>query len=91
MTPAMTILFVTSTFVRAAIVAVRGAFSGIDQTSWMVLPGFQFHVEKPGRPLVEEGIVPGGGVALLRTIPALEKLAFEQFSSVSHRRRQTGR
>jgi chaperonin GroEL len=27
------------------------------------------------RAAVEEGIVPGGGVALLRTLPALEKLA----------------
>jgi chaperonin GroEL len=31
---------------------------------------------------VEEGIVPGGGVALLRSVPALEKLA--QDSSLSH-------
>jgi chaperonin GroEL len=29
------------------------------------------------RAAVEEGIVPGGGVALLRTIPALEKLKLE--------------
>jgi len=29
------------------------------------------------RAAVEEGIVPGGGVALLRTLPALEKLQLE--------------
>jgi chaperonin GroEL len=29
------------------------------------------------RAAVEEGIVPGGGVALIRTIPALDKLTFD--------------
>jgi chaperonin GroEL len=34
---------------------------------------------------VEEGIVPGGGVALLRTIPALEKAAQEEVASHDER------
>jgi chaperonin GroEL len=38
------------------------------------------------RAAVEEGVVAGGGVALLRTIPALEKLKLEGENEESLRR-----